>query len=105
MKENRSNKTRRRKRDTKGDYTPHCTCTSRRVSEKRDSALPAVMNHNRGTSGQAENIVTTREGCGQYKTALRQFADKVVEYNRHWVRGAGGLHPRATPSVAPLRFA
>ena len=25
----------------KGDYTPHCTCTSRRVSEKRDSALPA----------------------------------------------------------------
>ena len=23
----------------KGDDTPHCTCTSRRVSEKRDSAL------------------------------------------------------------------
>jgi hypothetical protein len=40
IKKNRSNNTRRRKRDMKGDYTPYCTCTSRRVSEKRDSALP-----------------------------------------------------------------
>src|SRR5271157_101906 len=31
---------RRRKRDMKGDYTPHCASTSRRVSEKRDSTLP-----------------------------------------------------------------
>ena len=26
----------------KGDHTPHCTCTSRRVSEKRDSACFAI---------------------------------------------------------------
>jgi hypothetical protein len=30
---------RRRKRNMNGDYTLHCTCTSRRVSEKRDSAM------------------------------------------------------------------
>jgi len=40
MKKNRSNNTRRRRRDMKGDYTPYCTSASRRVSEKRDSALP-----------------------------------------------------------------
>jgi hypothetical protein len=28
--------------DMKGDDTPHCTCTSRRVSEKRELALPAT---------------------------------------------------------------
>jgi hypothetical protein len=32
MKENQSNNTRQRKRDMKGDHTPHCTCTSRRAT-------------------------------------------------------------------------
>jgi len=43
MKMNRSNNTKRRKRDMKGDYTPYCTCTSPRVSEKRDSATCSLL--------------------------------------------------------------
>jgi len=33
----------RRNRDTKGDDAPHCTRTSRRVSEKRDSAATYLL--------------------------------------------------------------
>jgi len=40
-------------------------------------------------------------GCGY---AAPQFADKVVECSRHWVRGVGRQRRQAMPSVAALRF-
>jgi hypothetical protein len=58
--------------------------------------LPAIylsaVNVNRASCHESprENIVTTGETCGQYKIALPQFADRVVEYIRHWVRSVGG---------------
>ncbi len=36
---------RRRKPDMRGDYTPHCRCTSCRVSEKRDCASSYPLAH------------------------------------------------------------
>ncbi len=76
---------------------------ARQVTNRQPIGL-AVMNHNRGSSGQAEDIVTTRERCGQYKIALPPFADKVAESSGHWVWSAGGWRRRAMASVVALRF-
>ena len=43
-----------------GDYTPHWTCTSRRVSEKRGSALPAF-----GIFSRPLKEVWTRNQAGE----------------------------------------